>query len=104
MVEKPPLPERMFDPFPRIPVDTSDGSPFATIRELAIGAAHGWAFGPDGPYKSPGQTHAQITRSEITDALLHLLELGFIDIDTDRLNAAPGWPIHRTPRTAGEEA
>lgn len=99
MTAKPALPAGLFDPFPRIPVDTSDGSPFATIREIAIGGAHGWTFGPDGPYKSPGQTGAQITRAEITEALLHLLELGFIDIDTERMNAAHGWPIRREPRT-----
>jgi hypothetical protein len=95
MDDKPPLPARMTDPFPRIPVDTTDGSPFARIREMAIGAAHGWTFSPDGPYKNPGQTGAQITRAEITEALLHLLELGFIDIDVERIEAAPGWPIRR---------
>lgn len=97
MPEKPPLPTGMFDPFQRITVDTSAGSPFDTIREMAIGAANDWLFGPDGPYKSPGQTVAQITRAEINEALLHLLELGVIDIDVERLNAAPGWPIHREP-------
>jgi len=103
MTDKPALPSGMFDPFPRIGVDTSDGSPFATVRELAISAAHGWVFGPDGPYKSPGQTGAQVTRAEITEALLHLLELGFIDIDTERLAAAPGWPLHREPRTSAAQ-
>ncbi len=90
----------MFDPFPRIDVDTSDGSPFRRVLGLAISAAHGWTFGPDGPYKSPGQTGAEITRMEISEALLHLLELGFIDIDTERMNAARGWPMRR--ETDGE--
>lgn len=102
LTTKPSLPARMFDPFPRIAVDTTPGSPFDTIREMAIGGAHGWTFGPDGPYKSPGQTPAQVTRAEINEALLHLLELGVIDIDVERLNAAPGWPIRREPRTTGE--
>jgi hypothetical protein len=102
MTDKPPLPEGMFDPFPRIAIDTSDGSPFAQIRKLAVHAAHGWTLGPEGPYKVPGQTAAQITHMEITEALLHLMELGFIDIDTERLSAAPGWPLHREPPTTEE--
>lgn len=99
---KPPLPVRMLDPLLRIAVDTADGSPFATVRELAISAAHRWMLGPDGPYRSPGQTGAQVTRAEITEALLHLLELGLIDIDTERLAAAPGWPLHRLPAARPE--
>lgn len=97
---KPPLPSGMFDPFPRIPVDTSDGSPFAQILRVGLPAADNWTFGPDGPYESPGRTGAQITRMQVTEALLHLLELGFIDIDEERMNAAPGWPMQR--ETNGE--
>jgi hypothetical protein len=103
-VTKPDLPARMFDPFPRVDVDTSDGSPFARILRLAIGAAHGWTFSADGPYKTPGQTGAQITRAEITEALLHLLELGLIDIDVQRLEAAPGIPVHREIRVTERQA
>jgi hypothetical protein len=99
--DKPALPSRMFDPFPRIAVDTGDGSPFRHLLGLAISAAHGWTFGPDGPYKSPGQTGAEVTRMEVSEALLHLLELGFIDIDTERMKSAPGWPMKRE---TGEEA
>lgn len=97
---KPPLPAGMFDPFPLIDVDTSDGSPFARILRLATGAARGWTFSADGPYKSPGQTGAQVTHMEITEVLLYLLELGLIDIDVERLEAAPGIPLHREIRVA----
>lgn len=99
MTDKPPLPAGMFDPFPRIHVDTSDGSPFSQILRVGLPAADEWTFGPDGPYKNPDQTGAQITRAQVSEVLLHLLELGFIDIDTERMNAAPGWPMQRETRT-----
>jgi hypothetical protein len=97
-VTKPPLPASLFDPFPRVDVDTADDSPFARIVRMAVGAAHGWTFSPDGPYKTPGQTPAQVTHMEVREALLHLLELGFIDVDVERIEAAPGWPAHREIR------
>lgn len=104
-MEKPPLPARMFDPFPRIEVDDSDDSPFRQIVQIGLSAAHDWTLGPNGPYKQPGMTPAVVTRMELTEALLHLLELGFIDIDVERLQAAPGWPMQREKRNqTGEEA
>jgi len=63
MTEKPALPTGMFDPFPRIDIDTSDGSPFAQLLRVGLPAADNWTFGPDGPYESPGQTGAQIRAS-----------------------------------------
>jgi hypothetical protein len=95
---KPPLPATPFDDWPRIPVDETDGSPFREIHRLAVLAADDWTFGPDGPYKQPGMTMAQITRGHVREALLHLLELGLIDIDEDRLNAASSFPMSR-PKT-----
>ncbi|WP_433364284.1 hypothetical protein [Streptosporangium sp. CA-115845] len=105
---KPPLPSGMYDPFPRIAVDESEDSPFRRVLRLGVGVADNWMLGPDGPYKKPGQTGADITRAQVREALLHLLELGFIDIDVERLMAAPGYPLQREAAPAalplGEEA
>jgi hypothetical protein len=95
MPEKPPLPERLFDPWERIPVD-QEASPFKEIRSLAVSAADDWLLGDDGPYKQPGMTGAQMTWRIVEEALLHLLELGLIDIDAERIAAAKGWPLSRT--------
>jgi hypothetical protein len=100
-VEKPPLPAKMFDPFPRIDVDTSDGSPFARILHISLFAANAWMLGPDGPFVKP-TTPAQAVHAEVSEALLHLLELGLIDIDTDRLQAARGIPTRRTTLVSPE--
>ena len=94
MTDKPPVPATMFDPWPRIPVDTSDASPFHRILSLGGYAADEWTFGPDGPYRRP-QPPATTSRGQLREALLHLLELGLIDIDTDRIDAAPGIPCRR---------
>jgi hypothetical protein len=95
---KPPLPERTFDPWPRIEVDTSEGSDFHRLNRIAGHAATGWALGPDGAY-TPGRTLADIVDNAVREALLHLLELGLIDIDAARMHAAPGWPTHRERNT-----
>lgn len=95
MTAKPPLPERMFDPWPRIAID-EDSSQFREIRKLAVLAADEWATGPDGPYKHTDMTLAQIVSGSVREALLHLLELGLIDIDADRIANAKGWPMSRT--------
>jgi len=92
--EKPPLPARTFDPWPRIPVDTSSDSDFHHLNRIAGHAATGWALGPDGAY-APNRTLADIVDNAVREALLHLLELGLIDIDSERMNAAPGWPTRR---------
>jgi hypothetical protein len=94
-VTKPPLPTGFFDPWPRIPVDETDGGPFHEVLRLATFAADEWTFGPDGPYKQPRMTPAQATRGQIREGLLHLLELGLIDIDAERLNAATSLPMSR---------
>lgn len=94
MNDKPPVPATMFDPWPRIPVDTTDSSPFDRILRLGGYAADEWTLGPDGPFKHR-LTPATTMRGQLREALLHLLELGLIDIDTDRIDAAPGIPCQR---------
>lgn len=96
--QKPPLPARMFDPWPRIPVDTSPDSDFHRLNRIAGHAATGWALGPDGAY-AQGRALADVVDNAVREALLHLLELGLIDIDSDRMHAAPGWPTHRERKT-----
>jgi hypothetical protein len=92
--EKPPLPTRTFDPWTRIPVDTSEGNDFHRLNRIAGHAATGWALGPDGAY-AQNRTLADIVDNAVREALLHLLELGLIDIDSQRMHAAPGWPTRR---------
>lgn len=38
---------------------------------------------------------AEVVDHPAREALLHILELGLIDIDSERMHAAPGWPTHR---------
>ncbi|MDX2566069.1 hypothetical protein PV413_19670 [Streptomyces scabiei] len=94
MTDKPPVPATMFDPWPRIPIDTSGTSPLDRILRIAAYAADDWTLGPDGPFKQR-MTPATICRLQIREGLLHLLELGLIDIDTDRIDQAPGIPCRR---------
>ncbi|QFR00732.1 hypothetical protein F9278_36265 [Streptomyces phaeolivaceus] len=101
MTDKPPVPATMFDLWPRIPVDTSDTSAFDRIARLAAFAADDWTLGPNGPFKQR-MTPAEICRRQIHEGLLHLLELGLIDIDTTRIDAAPGIPCQREEPTAPE--
>ncbi|MFE7727450.1 hypothetical protein ACFU5D_16845 [Streptomyces anthocyanicus] len=97
MTAKPPLPSDSFGDWERISVDEQEGSDFAQILRLGTFAADNWTFSPQGPYQQP-QTPAEISSSQIREALLHLLELGLIDIDADRLNAADGYPMQRAAR------
>lgn len=94
MPEKPPLPTDMFDPFPRTPFDTSTGSSFADVLRIGTVAANGWMLSDEGPLKVE-MPLAGIVGGAVREALLHLMELGFIDIDEDRMRAAPGWPMYR---------
>lgn len=91
---KPPLPADWQAPWPRIDVDPADPD-VALILKLATSAADRWALGPTGPYAGPGATLMEITGNACREGLLHLLELGLIDIDTSRLRAAPAYPIQR---------
>jgi hypothetical protein len=101
---KPPLPTDPFGDWERIPVNEQDGSDFAEILRIGTFAADNWTFSPDGPYQR-SQTAAEATRSQLREALLHLLELGLIDIDTGRLHAADGYPMQRstTPTPEAEQ-
>lgn len=67
-------------------VDETKGSTFDRIRRIAVGAADGWMIGRNGPYQNPGMTGADVVRGQVRTALLHLLELGLISIDEQRLN------------------
>lgn len=93
MSDKPPVPARTLDPFPRIDVD-EDGA-FRHIHRLGVSAADRWMLGPDGPYSRRELTSSDIIRGAVREALLHLLELGFVDIDEERLSSAKGWPLSR---------
>ncbi|WKD36534.1 hypothetical protein [Streptomyces xanthophaeus] len=91
---KPPLPGNLARPWQRITIDETDPDT-AWIIKLAISAADGWMLGPNGPLKNPAMTLADINRGAVREGLLQLLELGLIDIDTDRLRAAYSFPLRR---------
>ena len=103
MTTKPPHPTRTLDPWPRIPIDTTEDSDFHRINRIASHAATSWALGPNGTY-AQNLTLAETVDGAVHEALLHLMELGLIDIDTDRLNNAPGWPMSRERRGTGDDA
>ncbi|MGW2580819.1 hypothetical protein ACWCYZ_05680 [Streptomyces virginiae] len=90
---KPPLPG-LARPWQRIPVDLDDPD-IAWVLKLAVSGADGWMLGPQGPLKTQGMTLAEITSGAVHEALLHLLELGLIDVDTDRLRNAHSFPLRR---------
>lgn len=94
MTEKPAIHQGPFDVQERVEVDTSDGSPFSLIQRVALGAADAWALGPEGPYQKP-QPPASVSRGQVREALLHLLELGLLDIDVERLKAMEWVPMSR---------
>lgn len=97
--EKPPLPDSAWGDWQRIPVDQGDGSAFGDVLRIGTFAADRWTLGDDGPYRKPGQTSASVVRAQIREALLHLLELGLIDIDEERLRTAKAWPMDRQSAT-----
>ncbi|MFG3287330.1 hypothetical protein ACGF3G_00710 [Streptomyces sp. NPDC048179] len=89
---KPPLPVAQFHDWPRIPVNTAEGSRHDQMTSIGRRVATDWVLGPEGPYNRREQTMAQTIRGAVSAALLHLMELGLIDVDTARLDAAPGIP------------
>jgi len=94
-MRKPPVPAHTFGDWPRIPVDTSEGSRHYELTSIGRRVATEWVLGPAGPYHNPTQTMAQTIRGAVGEALLHLLELGLIDVDTARLESAHGIPWGR---------
>lgn len=95
MTDKPQLPVNPFGEWRRIPVDQTDGSPFSEILRIAGFAADDWTLSANGPFKKPGMTRAAITRHQLAEGLIHLLELGLIDIDVERLKASEWLPVGR---------
>ncbi|RSS37459.1 hypothetical protein [Streptomyces sp. WAC08241] len=96
MTKKPPTPKGWND-WDRILVDTNPRSDFAIINRIAGFAATSWACNsPDGPLKKP-MPLMTVVDGAVHEALLHLLELGLIDIDADR------YPVNRK-RQAGDDA
>ncbi|MFI5814914.1 hypothetical protein ACIA7S_28645 [Streptomyces sp. NPDC051643] len=94
--DKPPLPKVKFQDWPRIPVDTAEGSVHYRLTTVARRPAHEWVMGPDGPYHHPEQSMTQTVRGLVGEALLHLMELGVIDVDLERLDNPDGLPWART--------
>lgn len=84
--------EGLMDDIERIVIDQSDGSDFADAQQVAVLAADMWAL--DNP---PVRTQAEYTRGLISEGLLHLLELGVVHIDGDRLRhlMSTGCPVQR---------
>ena len=92
----PPVPGEPFDVYPRVPVDEADPDVVALVRAAAV-AADNWMLGPDGLRKHPTMSTYDLCRRQVTEGLLHLLELGLVDIDRERLAAmrAVGMPLMR---------
>jgi hypothetical protein len=100
---KPPLPAAKFKDWPRIPVPTEEGSLHYRLTTVARRPAAEWVMGPDGPYHHPDMSMAQTIRGAVAQALLHLMELGVIDVDTDRLDNPHGLPWSLTDFRPDEE-
>ncbi|MFC8447602.1 DUF6085 family protein [Kitasatospora sp. NPDC057223] len=92
---KPPIPSGLPFDWPRIPIDDTDGTDAWQIIRIATRAGDQWALGEHGSYRQPGMSLSEITGGVIREALLHLLELGLIDIDGERMHGASGWPVRR---------
>lgn len=86
---KPPLPEQPWEAFPRIELG-EHRLDINKIVKLAVFTAD------DYHYAAPaGATAADVRAGGVREAILHLLELGLIDIDSQRLRAADGFPTGR---------
>ncbi|MFD0035573.1 hypothetical protein ACFVJK_46870 [Streptomyces sp. NPDC127172] len=89
---KPPVPAAKFQDWPRIPVDTAEGSVHYQLTTIGRRVAQEWIMGPDGPYTHPEQTMTATVRGLVGVTLLHLMELGLVDVDAARMAAADGIP------------
>lgn len=94
MTSKPPAPADWNSEWQRIAVDPTDPDT-AWVLKLAVSGADGWVLGPRGPLHDRGMALVEITSGAVREALLHLLELGLIDIDIERLRAARSFPLRR---------
>jgi len=87
-------------PFGHWPIIPHVGQPImGEVKQLirvASLAADFWHLGPDGPVRNP-MTPAEANRGYLRTALLHLLELGLVDIDHERLAQGDeiGYPMRR---------
>lgn len=102
MTLKPPIPVALTADPERMPLDESEGGAFQRVLSIAVWSAESWFHGPDGPYACPEMTGSERTRGVLHEGLAHLLELGIIDIDAERLAGfeRAGVPIGRVPRPA----
>ncbi|WP_157251104.1 hypothetical protein [Nonomuraea typhae] len=81
-------------------MDENADSPFSLILRIGCRAADGWAV-RSWAQLTIGMSPRDIARSQIREALLHLLELGLIDIDEDRLDAVENHPLPAWREAAG---
>lgn len=79
---KPSLPEP-FGTWPRIPVNQAEGGDFDRIHRAATSAATGLFV--SGTMQLP-LTPYEIATAAMKEGLLYLLEMGLIDIDSERLD------------------
>lgn len=92
VTRKPPLPEEPWGDFTRVVIDETS-SEVEQILRLAMFAADDYVY-----TDPPGLTDADIRANGVREAILHLLELGLIDIDTKRVGADVAWPTGRSLR------
>lgn len=71
-----------FDPWSRMPVDEAENGDFDQIHRAATSAATGLLVGGTMPFPL---TPYEIACTALKEGLLYLLELGLIDIDSERL-------------------
>lgn len=83
-----------FGPFERIEVDETDQD-VALILMIAIASADDWMLGPEGPYQVEAMTNSARCEGMVRAALLHLLELGLVDIDVERCRSVFAYPLGR---------
>lgn len=94
MTDKPPIPAD-WEPFPRITVDETTEGAFDQVLHIAISAADGWFLRGITEGRLNGTRQADIAKGQVREGLLHLLELGLIDIDEERLNGLHMYPAWR---------
>lgn len=81
--DKPPLPAERFASWSRMEIDEAEGGDFDRIWRGATSAATGLMV--SGTVKYPLSPY-EIASAAVKEGLLYLLEMGLIDIDSERLN------------------